>query len=236
MRHADALVVTCEHASRGVPAPYRAMFAGVTARAALVSHRGWDPGALALARDIAHAHRAPLLAHTVTRLLVEPNRSAGHRHLFSEFSRGLSRTEKERVLARYYAPHRERVEATVARRIARGRRVLHIAVHTFTPVIDGARRRVDVAPLFDPRCRWERALCETWIEALRNADPALRVRRNSPYRGWGDGLTTYLRGRLPRSRYAGVELEVNQNFPLGSPVRWRRLRRTIVDSLHELVG
>jgi len=235
MRSADALVITCEHAGHVVPARYRACFAGAAARTALASHRGWDPGALALARDIARAHGAPLFAHKVTRLLVEANRSPGHRRLFSEFSRGLPRAEKDRLLARTYAPHRERAERAMARHVMAGRCVLHVAVHTFTPVLDGIRRDADVAPHFDPHRRWETAICERWMEALRAAEPKLRVRRNYPYRGWGDGFTTYLRKRFPASRYAGVELEVNQRFPLGPAARWRRVRRTIVRSLAELV-
>ena len=44
------LLLTCEHGGNRIPPEYRALFRGATA--ALASHRGWDPGALALARRL----------------------------------------------------------------------------------------------------------------------------------------------------------------------------------------
>jgi hypothetical protein len=42
--------------------------------------------------------------------------------------------------------------------------------------------------------------------------PKWSVRRNYPYLGRSDGLTTYLRRRFDRDRYVGVEIEVNQRL------------------------
>jgi len=53
------LVISCEHAGHRVPAAYCAAFAG--AEPLLRTHRGWDPGALVLARQMAGALGAPLL-------------------------------------------------------------------------------------------------------------------------------------------------------------------------------
>ena len=58
-----------------IPAPYRDLFHAH--QALLDSHRGYDPGALILARALATAFAAPLVASTVSRLLVdEPLRRA----------------------------------------------------------------------------------------------------------------------------------------------------------------
>jgi hypothetical protein len=57
------------------------------------------------------------------------------------------------------------------------------------------------------------------------------VRRNYPYRGDADGLTTHLRKRYPDGRYTGVEIEVNQKHTLGDAARWRALRNLLVHSL-----
>ena len=43
-----------------------------------------------------------------------------------------------------------------------------------------------------------------------HVDNGCRVRRNYPYLGKGDGLTTWLRRRFFSSEYAGVEIELNQ--------------------------
>lgn len=226
------LLVTCEHGGNRVPAAYRALFAA--RKDALASHRGYDPGALALARDLARAFDAPLVASTVTRLLVELNRSARHPQLYSEATRDLPRAEKAQISARYYEPYRREVERRVAEARERGRRVLHISSHTFTPVLDGEVRNADVGLLYDPRRPGERALCERWRQSLSARAPGLRVRRNYPYRGYEDGLTTYLRRRFGRG-YLGVELEVNQRHVLAGGRTWRMLRNVILESVADII-
>src|SRR3954454_24119921 len=72
----DRYLVTCEHGGNRIPARYRPLFAG--AEALLESHRGYDPGALQLGREIAAALDAPLVSANVSRLLVDLNRSIGH--------------------------------------------------------------------------------------------------------------------------------------------------------------
>ena len=61
--------------------------------------------------------------------------------------------------------------------------------------------------------------------------PAMRVRRNYPYQGRGDGLTSLLRKRYPDEAYVGIELEVNQRFVLAGGTPWDTLRTQVVDSL-----
>ena len=90
-----ALVLSCEHAGHRIPAPYRKLFRGKQRE--LRSHRGWDPGAIELARAMARETGAPLLANTVSRLVVETNRSVGPK-LFSEFTRTLTRDEKKKLV------------------------------------------------------------------------------------------------------------------------------------------
>ncbi|UCE84722.1 MAG: N-formylglutamate amidohydrolase [Deltaproteobacteria bacterium] len=228
MRAREPAVVSCEHGGNRVPARWRPLFAG--AAELLASHRGWDPGSLVLARRIARALGRPLLAHRVTRLLADANRSRHHPRLFSELTRGLPASEREGILTRCWAPHRARVEAELARRLRRGRRVFHLSVHSFTPVLHGVDRETDLALLYDPARRSERALCARWSRLLRAAAPDLRVRRNHPYRGVADGLTTTLRRRFG-PRYLGIELEVSQSLAANEPARIGAL---VIHTLREL--
>ncbi len=239
------LVISCEHGGHRVPAVYRAAFAG--AEALLLSHRGWDPGALALARQLAAALQAPLFAATTTRLLVDLNRSIGHPQLFSAISRGLSPAARQAVIQTHYRPHRDAVEGAVARAIgmqgdvqgdvqgevqgALQGAVVHVASHSFTPVLDGQPRRADVAWLYDPRRAGEAALARRWMQALDQRCPGLQLRRNYPYQGRSDGLTALLRKRFSGAVYVGIELEVNQRFVQRAGAPWRELRAAIVDSL-----
>jgi predicted N-formylglutamate amidohydrolase len=221
------VLLTCEHAGCRVPARYRDLFAGKDAL--LRSHRGWDPGAFELARAMVRRVGGPLLATTWTRLLVEANRSLRHRRLFSDVTRGLPEDERRAIVDRYWRPHREAVRREVARRAP----VVHVGVHTFTPVLDGVERTVDVGFLYDPARPRERAFAGRWIAALAARAPGLRLRRNAPYRGNADGLTTALRREHRPARYLGVELEVNQRFPLGPAAAWRALRTDLAESLGE---
>lgn len=224
----DAVLITCEHGGNHIPPPYESLFHG--AGDVLESHRGHDPGALDLARQLAKALAAPLVASTVSRLLVELNRSPGHPRQFSEFTRGLPKDERDRISARHYAPYREQVEATI-HALTRRHRVVHISSHSFTPVMDGDIRTADIGLLYDPRRGRERAFCDEWKAVLLAAAPSLRVRRNYPYAGKSDGLTAYLRKRYPDERYAGIELEINQKFVLDGGREWSDVRGAVVDSL-----
>jgi predicted N-formylglutamate amidohydrolase len=229
---ATFLLLTCEHGGNRIPREYAHLFRG--ARRTLASHRGWDPGALLVARALARRLRAPLLPVTWSRLLVESNRAPTNPRIWSPYAADLSRGERERVLERYWWPHRRSVQESVRRAIAAGRRVVHVAVHSFTPELHGEVRRADVGLLYDSRRASETELCGRWQAALRRADPSLRVRRNYPYRGAADGLPTWLRRRFPDRRYAGVELELNQALLCGPGQR--AVTRALVLSLQELLA
>jgi predicted N-formylglutamate amidohydrolase len=176
-----------------------------------------------------------LVAATVSRLLVELNRSLGHRQLFSERTRALPPRVRRQILAEYYEPYRAEVERRVRHGVQAGRRVVHFSAHTFTPVRDGVERATDVGLLYDPKRAFERRLCERWSEVLGERIAPLRVRRNYPYRGYDDGLPRALRSRFPEERYLGIEIEVNQKHPLHGGPRWRRLRASIVHSALEML-
>lgn len=201
------LVLSCEHGGARVPAAARPWFESAAAQRALGSHRGHDAGALAIARVMARVLGAPLLEHTVSRLVVDTNRSIGHRALHAEFLRGAPDELRARLVELHWRPHRERVRAAVDEALADGGTVLHVGAHSFTPRLGGVDRRCDVALLYDPSRPAERELARAWLAALGERRPDLRLRRNFPYRGTADGLTTALRRALGPC-YLGIELEV----------------------------
>ena len=227
-----ALVLSCEHAGNRVPREYAALFRSAEARALLATHRGWDPGALAVATQLHKTLGAPLHVTEFTRLLVEPNRSPRHPRLFSRFSEGLDAAQRERVLERYYTPHRTRVEQALRAQLARHARVLHVAVHSFTPVLDGQERNAEIGLLYDPARPRERQLAHTWQAILRGQSD-LRVRRNYPYHGAADGLTTHLR-RVLGPRYLGFELEINQRLLVGPRAERDAVAALLCESLAQL--
>lgn len=228
------LLLTCEHGGSRVPAAFREYFQG--AQEALESHRGWDPGALELARLCKRELKAPLIESQVSRLLVELNRSPGHPQLFSVWSQALPAAEREAVLQKFYLPYRERVHRTIEERVRSGGKVLHLSVHSFTPVLNSEVRRAEIGLLYDPQREAERSFCGLWRSELLSRQPDWRVRRNYPYRGVADGLATALRKKFSASCYAGIELEVNQAWPLGDRKVWRGVQQVICDSIRETLA
>ncbi len=225
----DAFIITCEHGGNRIPAPFQQWFRG--RRALLNSHCGYDPGALVMAQALAAAFAAPLVMSTVSRLLVDLNRSLGHKQLFSAATRRLPTKIRSDIIERHYRPYRETVERLVRQSASRGRRVIHISSHSFTPALDGKVRIADVGLLYHPSRRYESELCARWKASLAAFRPELRVRRNYPYAGKGDGLTSHLRLRFAPAAYVGVELEINQEIVLTAGRRWTALRGALIDSL-----
>lgn len=211
MSKRPSILITCEHGGNRVPRSLAALFQPHQQR--LESHRGWDPGALALARAFAKHLRATLIASTISRLVVELNRSSHHRAVFSDITKQLSPQERTRLLERWYHPHRTSVIEAIEQMLRTRRQpVVHLGVHTFTPVLAGNTRNASIGLLYDPARTAERDLCVRWQRELRHLLPEHRVRRNYPYRGRDDGLTTALRRRFAADRYLGIELEVNQGL------------------------
>jgi predicted N-formylglutamate amidohydrolase len=231
MAKPEHYLITCEHGGNRIPPHYRPLFAGF--EALLQTHHGYDPGALAMARELAKALAAPLFVSTTSRLMVDLNRSIGHPRLYSEATRDVPVAVRREILEQYYLPYRNRVEAHIAEAIARGKRVVHISSHSFTPMLDGAIRNADIGLLYDPARSGERELCRRWQTELRARAPALKVRRNYPYSGTSDGFTAYLRRRFPPDAYIGIELEINQQHVVSGGRQWHALRNHVIEALRQ---
>jgi predicted N-formylglutamate amidohydrolase len=225
----DAFIISCEHGGNRIPAPYRPLFRGQ--RALLDSHRGYDPGALVMAKALAGAFAAPLVASTVSRLLIDLNRPIGHPQLFSAMTRAAPAQTRAQIVEQHYWPHHVQIECLVGQAVARGHRVIHIASHSFTAELDGKVRNADVGLLYHPGRRGEAEACARWKETLTALAPELRIRRNYPYAGKGDGLTSNLRVRFAQCDYVGIELEINQGIVFAAGRRWTALQRMLIDSL-----
>lgn len=223
-----ALIVTCEHGGNKIPKPYRRLFEKHCA--VLDSHRSYDLGALKTARLMARHFNAPLFEADTSRLLVDLNRSLGHPQLFSWVTRILSDKLKNQILSDCYNAHRDPIEDTVRKRVASEKTVLHIACHSFAPILKGCVRSMHIGLLYDPHRESEKMLCRNWKRSMIEIDATLKIRSNAPYRGVSDGLATYLRRHF-QHRYLGIELELNQGVFHEGPSHWRKLNETVIKGL-----
>jgi hypothetical protein len=84
--------------------------------------------------------------------------------------------------------------------------------------------------LYDPARRGEALLGARWKASLALIAPQVRVRRNYPYAGKADGLTSALRVAFPDRAYIGLELEINQQIVFAGGRRWTALRAALIES------
>lgn len=201
------LIITCEHASNSVPEEYEAMIDP----ALLVTHRGYDIGAFGVAKNIAETFGAPFLFHDVTRLLVDVNRSASSQTLFAY---KWPVDVRQEILEKYYLPYRHKVHELIDETIQTSKMVLHLSIHSFTPILDDVVRDCDVGLLYDPARSFEMTVCQKLAEGLKACSP-LNVRMNYPYQGTDDGLVTTLRKTFQEEQYVGIEIECNQKLLIG---------------------
>ncbi len=204
------LFFSCEHGGNLVPTQYEDLFQDIKER--LKTHRGYDPGALGLAKMLARGMAAPLVKSETTRLLVDLNRSKHSRALFSEAIKGLGKAEKALIIEQHYQPYRLSIKKKIKDLIDQGAQVVHLSIHSFTPHLDGHERLADLGLLYDPDCKHEKQFCSTWQQLLKERFPELKVRCNYPYLGVADGLVRSLRDFFSPQDYLGIELEVNQGL------------------------
>lgn len=203
-------IITVEHASNHVP---EGIDLGVD-RLVLQSHVAWDPGTAAIGQMLSDALEAPLLLGTATRLVADLNRSPGNREAVPENAfgvpipgnQGLTETERAARLARYHTHYWNVARDWVRARIDT-RPVLHLSIHSFTPVLAGQRRSMSVGVMYDPARPLELQLARAWIEQLRNR--GIETADNGPYDGRSDALTSALRHEFPADRYVAVQIEHN---------------------------
>lgn len=224
--NADAIIVTCEHASPAVPAEFDTAFSSNPG--ILLSHRAYDPGAAAIASELAGRIGCdPPVMGTWTRLLIDLNRSLSNPAAFSEFSPPPADPQRQTLIDAYKS-YRAGITESVATILNQAPRAIHLSVHTFTPWLAGKQRQADIGLLFDPARPGERSLC-LGIRRHLEAAHAYRVRLNYPYRGTSDGFTRTLRHEMGE-RYCGIELELNHGSYFEDRGSWQAMGESLISA------
>lgn len=201
------LVITCEHGGNKIPLDYSSLFE--QKKTLLDSHQGWDLGILEVF-EFVKMEADFYKSSSISRLLIEKNRSLHHPNLFSEIMQPLTFSAKQKIIEKYYLPYRNAVEQQINNFVSKGEEVLHISLHSFTPILNGQKRNADLGFLYDPKRTSEIYWVKKMIDYL-DKSTNLKIRRNYPYLGTSDGFTTYLRKQFPEN-YRGIEIEINQGL------------------------
>ncbi len=150
----------CDHAANALPEAYGTL--GLQ-QSELDRHIGYDIGAAAVTRRLAHRLGAPALLTRFSRLLIDPNRGADDPTLVMQLSdgaivpgnAGIGAEEIELRLNRYWRPYRRAVAQAIEAMIAAGPLPVILSIHSFTPSWRGRARPWEVGVLWDsdPRLR-----------------------------------------------------------------------------------
>lgn len=174
-------VLICDHASNRVPR----RLAGLGLEpSALERHIAWDIGAAAVARRLSAALDAALFLTGYSRLVIDCNRPLDAPDSIPPASdgtpvpanRGVTRAEAEARAAALFRPYHRAIAVHLDDRAAAGRPTALVAIHSFTPVMNGLARPWHVAVTWHR----DRRLPALLLRELRR-DPALVVGDNEPY-------------------------------------------------------
>ncbi len=203
-------VILCDHASNRFPAEFGSLGLAAAEREA---HIVWDLGAIGVSRRFAEMLDAPLVHSTVSRLVVDCNRSLDAPDLMAAISESttvpgnatLPEAERRRRIASVHEPYHHAIDRLIDERIAAGRKTALIAVHTFTPIFRGVPRPWQIGILFDR----DRRLADKLVEALRASGRTVGV--NEPYSP-ADGVYYTLERHGQRRGLATAMIEIRNDL------------------------
>jgi predicted N-formylglutamate amidohydrolase len=221
-------IISCEHGGKNIPKKYFSLFKNK--KRILNSHRGWDIGALVLAKKVSKDLLCPLYFSETSRLLIDLNRSLHHPNLFSEFSKSYDKTTRQEIINKIYIPYREKIENHIKNANDHSP-VIHLSIHSFTPVLNNVIRHADIGLLYDPARKSEKEFCNKLRVTLINYFPDLVIRSNYPYKGSADGFTPYLRKQFNERKYSGIEIEINQKHIIKNDRTWLMIKNALRKSL-----
>lgn len=206
------VVLVCDHASNAIPAALGQLGLGP---AELAQHIAWDIGAARVARLLAARLDAPAVLAGFSRLVIDCNRSPGDPTSIAEVSdgifipgnRNLDDAAAEVRLNEVFWPYHHAITRMLTHRWrhGHGHAPALIAIHSFTPVMNGFRRPWQLGVLWnrDPR------LAGLLIARFR-VDPELCVGDNEPYSGREVGFTMDAHGGAAGLPH--VEVEIRQDL------------------------
>lgn len=203
-------LLVCDHAGRATP---RRLAQLGLPDSAFETHIAWDIGALDLSRRIGAALGACLIHQRYSRLVIDCNREPAHGKSIVAVSDGWeipanARLTPSDVVDRrqeIFDPYHALIGAEIDAREARCRPTVLVAIHSFTPTMDGIARPWHVGVLH----MGDSPASSGMLDLLR-AQPGLVVGDNQPYAMDGTDYTVPFHAH--RRGADAVELEVRQDL------------------------
>jgi predicted N-formylglutamate amidohydrolase len=231
-------VVVVDHAGRRIPRRLNDL--GLPAPE-LQRHIAWDIGALAVARQVAAALDAPLVAQNYSRLVIDCNRDPTVATSIPRTSEsvdipgnmGLSEADIAVRRSEIFEPYHSRVRALLDARLAAGRLTILVAQHSMTDVYQGVRRTMHAAVLYNR----DRRFAGLVLDRLRR-EAQLIIADNEPY--FVSDATDYTIPRHGEARgLPHVEIEIRQDLvgdEAGQTDWARRITQALQDAERAFLG
>lgn len=230
------ILLVCDHAGCRFPASLGTFGLDPFARRC---HLAWDIGAGSLTERLARNLGVSAVLAQYSRLVVDCNRELMDPGAFLEYGDGilvpgnrhLSQSEKDRRADAVYWPYHHAIDAQVRRLRAAGPPPAFISMHSFTPVLDGIARDVQLGVLWDTDSR----LSDIFIEEFRAA--GFITGDNEPYSGRAPQDYTVDHhaegGGLP---HVGIEVRQDLIGEMEGIEAVETVMRRIVESIPERIG
>lgn len=227
------LVLLADHARRDLPDEYGDL--GLPPEE-FERHIAYDIGVEAVTRRLATRLGVPAVLANFSRLLIDPNRGEDDPTLIRQLYDGtvvpgnypMAPEERQRRIERYYRPYHDAISAMIASVAKASRRApLIMAVHSFTPVMQGHVRPWHVGVLWDMdhRAAWP------LIEML-SADPKMVVGDNEPYDGALRGDTMFRHAIVKGYAHALIEIRQDLIADDAGAEAWAEVLAPIVDAIN----
>lgn len=222
-----AALVICDHAANRIPASLKSL--GLK-KADLSRHIALDIGAEAVSRHLAKKLDIPAVVACYSRLVVDLNRAPQHRECMPHVSDhtavpanlDLSEAARKRRLQEIYWPYQDQVGHQVDRLAKRVKRPLLLAVHSYTPVMDGVSRPWHISLLWNK----EEKIAKKVIAEIRKNNPGLLVGENEPYSLKGERFkdsTICRHGEARKIPYVFVEFRQDLVNTKEKAIHWAEL-------------
>ena len=224
------IVLVADHAGNAIPRGLGNL--GLSA-ADRVRHIAWDIGIAGVADALAERLGAPLVRQRYSRLVIDCNRDPARDDAIPEVSDGsaipgnaeLDQAQRAARVAAIHAPYHAAVAAALA---GQGQPPIMVALHSFTPVMNGFARPWHAGVLHD---RGDTRFSDAVLAGLRARIDA-PVGDNEPYAMDGIDFTVphhcYASGRL----YAEIEIRQDLIADEVGQERWADLLANVLtDSL-----
>ena len=229
----QAVLLVCDHASCRFPKSLGDMGLDPVARRC---HLAVDIGAGALTEKLAASLGVTAVVAQYSRLVMDCNRDLMDPGAFLQYgdgvkvpgNHGLSQADKDLRARTLYWPYHDAVGQQVQRIAKTGASPAFIAVHSFTPVMDGAERPWQMAVLWDT----DKRLRDIFLQDFRAA--GFIVGDNEPYSGKSPQDFTIdhhaERNGLP---HVGIEIRQDLIDNDAGVAKIAKLMHTIIESIPE---